>query len=122
MSKENVCTASAVRATKKSDLDDVMRKAIEVIERLMVEDEKEWKEFNIQDVSRSLNMALDAFNEAQNNLFVEVGELATKHGQDESAAFDAEAKRIQPIIHQALYAKVDIRVLTLSQGLLSPRE
>ncbi len=59
------------------------------------------------------------FNEAQNNLFVEVVELTKKNGQDESAAFDAEAKCIQPPIHQALYAKVDIRVLTLSQGLLS---
>ncbi len=59
------------------------------------------------------------FNEAQNNLYVEVGELAKKNGQDESATFDAEAKWIQPLIHQELYTKVDIRVLTLSQGLIS---
>ncbi|MCP3664875.1 MAG: hypothetical protein GY696_20665 [Gammaproteobacteria bacterium] len=96
MSRENVCAATADRAARKLDLDFAMKEALDAIERLMAEDEK-WKEFNIQDVSRSVNMALDAFDEAQNNLFAEVWELATRNGQDEKGAFDEEAKRIQPL-------------------------
>ncbi len=34
-----------------------------------------------------------SFVEAQSNLLIEVGELAIRNGQDESAAMEAEAKR-----------------------------
>ncbi len=109
MSNEEVCAAAAARAATISNLDDAMKKAVNVIEHLMTEDEKEWKE--IEDAYRSVKMAMEAFDEANDNLLSEVWELATKNGQDEKAAFDEEAKRIQPLITRALLAWGDIRVL-----------
>ncbi len=105
MSKEKVCAAMAAGAAKKSDLDVAMEKALNVIEDLMSENEKEWGRFEMQDVYRSVRTAMEAFEEAQCNLLIEVGELAITNGQDESAAMYAEAKRIQPVMHPALLAK-----------------
>ncbi len=52
MSNEEVCAAAAARATTKSVLDGAMEKALNVIENLMDEDEKERWRFEIEDVFR----------------------------------------------------------------------
>ncbi len=115
MSNENVCAASAARVVKKLDLDFAMKEALDVVERLMIEDEKEWEVPRIQEVSRALNMAMEGFEEAHSNFLIKVCELATRNGQDESAAICAAAKRIQMPMYQALLARGDVRVL--SQGI-----
>ncbi len=106
MSKESVCAATAAIAATKSVLDIAMKEALlDVFERLIVGYEKEWEVSRIQEVSRPLNIAVEDFEEAHTNFLLEVGELAIRNGQDESAAIYAAANRIQTPMHQALSAR-----------------
>ncbi len=60
----------------------------------------------MQDAYRLVRMTMEAFEEAQSNLLIEVG------GLGEIAAMYSEAKRIRPLMHQAPLAKGDIRILS----------
>ncbi|MCP3665156.1 MAG: hypothetical protein GY696_22095 [Gammaproteobacteria bacterium] len=89
-----------------------MKEAIDVVGRLIVEDEKEWEVPRIQEVSRALNMAMEGFEEAHSNFLFEVCELAIRNGQDENAEMCAEAQKMQAVMYQVLLARGEVRILS----------
>ncbi|MCP3665660.1 MAG: DUF1759 domain-containing protein, partial [Gammaproteobacteria bacterium] len=91
-------------------LEDLLEKSKDLI-AYPKDDEENWREEEITKLSARFQEEKDNFDSAQDKVSVEISCLATKNGEDEQEAIEAEAAGHQSLLLRFMHASGDLRAL-----------